>query len=49
VSTAKRLASSEDAPRRWVGKDALRELTSPAVLERLESRDVRGTCLPRRS
>jgi 3-methyladenine DNA glycosylase AlkD len=49
MSTARRLASSEDAPRRWVGKDALRELTSTAVRERLESRDARGTCLPRRS
>lgn len=49
VSTAKRLASSPDAPRRWVGKDALRELTSEAVRERLESREARRARLPRRS
>jgi 3-methyladenine DNA glycosylase AlkD len=31
VALARRLAASEDAAPRWVGKDALRELTSPAV------------------
>lgn len=36
VSVARRLAASCDATARWVGKDALRELTSPAVLKRLK-------------
>jgi 3-methyladenine DNA glycosylase AlkD len=35
VTVACRLASSSDATARWVGKDALRELTSAAVTERL--------------
>ena len=37
VAVARRLASSEDATARWIGKDALRELTSPAVAKRLKS------------
>jgi 3-methyladenine DNA glycosylase AlkD len=32
VEVARRLASSEDATARWVGKDALRELTRDAVI-----------------
>jgi 3-methyladenine DNA glycosylase AlkD len=32
---ARRLAASEDASERWVGKDALRHLTSPAAKRRL--------------
>ena len=35
VVVARRLAESEHATARWVGKDALRELTSPAVTTRL--------------
>lgn len=35
VTLAKRLSASPDAPARWVGRDALRELTSPAVVRRL--------------
>ena len=35
VTVARRLAASPDAAARWVGKDALRELTSPAVVRRL--------------
>src|SRR5687767_12909550 len=36
VDTAKRLARSVDSPAaRWIGRDALRELTSPAVRGRL--------------
>jgi 3-methyladenine DNA glycosylase AlkD len=35
VAVARRLADSPDAAPRWVGKDALRELTSPAVIGRL--------------
>ena len=34
---ARRLANSTDATARWVGKDALRELTSPAVTRRLKA------------
>jgi 3-methyladenine DNA glycosylase AlkD len=36
VTVARRLANSKDAAARWVGKDALRELTSPAVTRRLK-------------
>jgi 3-methyladenine DNA glycosylase AlkD len=32
---ARRLANSKDATARWVGKDALRELTSPTVTRRV--------------
>ena len=35
VAVARRLAESQDATARWVGKDALRELTSAAVTRRL--------------
>jgi len=35
LEVAKRLASSEDAACRWVGKDALRDLAKPKVLARL--------------
>jgi 3-methyladenine DNA glycosylase AlkD len=35
VALARRLARSEDAAPRWVGKDALRELTSAAVTRKL--------------
>ena len=35
VAVAKRLAEADDPASRWVGKDALRELTSPAVQRRL--------------
>lgn len=38
VQVALRLSASPDATARWVGKDALRELTSPAVTRRLASR-----------
>jgi 3-methyladenine DNA glycosylase AlkD len=37
VEVARRLASSADATARWVGKDALRELTSPALAKRLKA------------
>ena len=37
VVVARRLAASEDATASWVGKDALRELTSPAVARRLRA------------
>ena len=35
---ARRLAASKDATSRWIGKDALRDLSKPAVIARLESR-----------
>ena len=35
VAVARRLAKSDDAAARWVGSDALRELTSPSVSKRL--------------
>ena len=38
IAVAKRLAAREDPASRWVGKDALRELTSPAVQKRLRKR-----------
>jgi 3-methyladenine DNA glycosylase AlkD len=38
VVVARRLAASPEAAARWVGKDALRELTSPAVIRRLAGR-----------
>ena len=34
IASAKRLAQSEEASCRWVGKDALRELNSPKVQAR---------------
>jgi 3-methyladenine DNA glycosylase AlkD len=38
VAVARRLAASPEAAARWVGKDALRELTSPSVIRRLAKR-----------
>jgi 3-methyladenine DNA glycosylase AlkD len=38
VAVAKRLAESDEPAARWVGKDALRELTSPALRKRLARR-----------
>lgn len=35
VETARRLAASDDAAPRWIGKDALRDLASPASARRL--------------
>ena len=36
VAVAKRLAAAKDPTANWVGKDALRELTSPSVRKRVE-------------
>src|SRR5262245_24647726 len=36
VAAARRLAESKDATARWVGRDALRELTDPALINRLK-------------
>jgi 3-methyladenine DNA glycosylase AlkD len=38
VAVARRLAASPESAARWVGKDALRELTNPAVRKRLAAR-----------
>ena len=38
ITVARRLAESSNVAARWVGKDALRELTSPSVTQRLEVR-----------
>lgn len=38
ITVARRLAASDDSASRWVGKDALRELTSAAVQQRLKKR-----------
>jgi 3-methyladenine DNA glycosylase AlkD len=37
MKVARRLADSKQAAARWVGKNALRELTSPAVVRRLQN------------
>jgi 3-methyladenine DNA glycosylase AlkD len=42
VTVARRLAESSEPAARWVGKDALRELTSPSVIRRLASRRGKG-------
>ncbi len=42
VAVAKRLSASPQAAERWVGKDALRELTSPSVTRRLAARRHRA-------
>lgn len=41
LALATRLAASTDATARWIGRDARRELASPAVAERL-ARKIRG-------
>ena len=38
IALSRRLAAMPDAAPRWIGKDALRELTSPAVARRLAAR-----------
>lgn len=38
LAVARRLAGSKDAAARWVGKDAVRELTGPVVRRRLAAR-----------
>ncbi|ALN82862.1 DNA alkylation repair protein [Lysobacter antibioticus] len=41
LAVAKRLAASKDAAPRWVGKDALRELNSAAVIARVAAKAAR--------
>ncbi|MEJ0012389.1 MAG: DNA alkylation repair protein [Bauldia sp.] len=38
LALAEKLAASEDKTRRWIGKDAVRELTAPAQLSRIAKR-----------
>ncbi|MGH8052019.1 MAG: DNA alkylation repair protein [Arenimonas sp.] len=38
TASARRLAEFVDATPRWIGKDALRELTSPVLIKRLSSK-----------
>jgi 3-methyladenine DNA glycosylase AlkD len=38
LQTARRLGQSDDAAARWVGKDVLKQLASPAVRRRLAAR-----------
>lgn len=38
LALAEKLATSDDKPARWIGKDAVKELTSEAVRERLPPR-----------
>lgn len=38
VETARRLVESEDAAARWIGRDAVKELTSAPVQQRLKAR-----------
>jgi 3-methyladenine DNA glycosylase AlkD len=38
LSLAERLAASDDKTARWVGRDAVRELTNPKQLERLQAK-----------
>lgn len=38
VKTATKLSTSESSVERWVGKDALRDITGPAVLKKIRSR-----------
>lgn len=49
LAVARRLASSEDAAPRWVGKDALRELGSPRVRAQLARRVRKARSTARQS
>jgi 3-methyladenine DNA glycosylase AlkD len=47
VKLAKRLSVSPEPAAKWVGKDALRDLTRPAVIRQLAARRRRGPGVPR--
>jgi 3-methyladenine DNA glycosylase AlkD len=49
VMVARRLAASPDAAARWVGKGAVKELTSPMVLRRLQVRRKADTTYKRKT
>jgi 3-methyladenine DNA glycosylase AlkD len=38
LSLARKLAAADDRTARWIGKDAVRELTDPAQLARIARR-----------
>ena len=38
IRTATKLSKSDDAAKRWVGRDALRDITRPAVVKKVTSR-----------
>ena len=38
LKTATRLSKNDDATKRWVGKDALRDITRPAVVKKVRSK-----------
>jgi 3-methyladenine DNA glycosylase AlkD len=40
LALARKLAASDDRTARWIGKDAVRELTDPAQVARIESRSA---------
>ena len=40
MKTAMRLSKSDNATERWVGKDALRDITRPAVVQKVRRRSV---------
>jgi 3-methyladenine DNA glycosylase AlkD len=42
IELARGLSTSQNSAARWIGKDALRDITRPAVLRRLEARSDRG-------
>jgi 3-methyladenine DNA glycosylase AlkD len=43
LAVARRLATSPDAPARWVGRDALRDLDSPKVRARMAGKSKAGS------
>ena len=43
LALARRLAESDDTPARWVGRDALRQMNTPAVKKRVAARAGRKT------
>jgi 3-methyladenine DNA glycosylase AlkD len=47
VATARRLTESHESAAQWVGKDALKELSSPAVTRRLTARAPAGAATRR--
>jgi 3-methyladenine DNA glycosylase AlkD len=48
LTVARRLARSADPPSRWVGTDAVRDLTRPTVLARVARRSRRVSAAPAR-
>jgi 3-methyladenine DNA glycosylase AlkD len=42
LKTATRLSRSANATQRWVGKDALRDITRPAVVKKLRAKAAKG-------